>query len=182
MDTKIDPQSAFAITLANLLKNIHRFVSVEQPFSKKADEKGTDMGQFLVDNAVLAIKVEEKRVKLMEHLKPHVDVEVTYFSNWAGTATECVGLMLIVKPKTVHDVCNIVKGAIKYNLKVSYYVLPVQFHLTQHDPPTRLVVGALIIAGPLSFLTRALRSKWESSLIFAIFNLNQTNESCSIMV
>ena len=118
-------QGAFQTTLQSLYDTLKNFTSVEKPYSVKADEDGKTMGDFLVNNATLAVVVEEKRKalkKAMLSMKSKTsdppEVYVTYFQNWSKSIEESKGLMLIAKPQTAEQVSMLVKGARNCDIKV----------------------------------------------------------------
>lgn len=98
----------------NLIKDVIHFLSVEEPYSVKADKDGMEMADFMIKNADLASAMESKKEELIQESKVE-DVTVTYFKNWAHTLQ---GLMLYARPSKVEDVRSLVEACGKLGIKV----------------------------------------------------------------
>ena len=96
---------------------IKDIVDVEEPYSVQADEDGKQLAQFLIDHAELSAAINEKKDELKR--KSDVNVEVTYFKNWAGTRR---GLVLYARPTEIRDVENLVKACEELDIKINMLV------------------------------------------------------------
>ena len=100
----------------NLYQDIFKFVTEnETPNSVKADEEGIVMGEFIVENPMLAAIMRQKRDALQTMVGATPKVSVTYFQNWASTTGS--GLLLHAKPTTVAEVALLVEKARNWILK-----------------------------------------------------------------
>lgn len=122
IDSGILKKSEFIQTIAHIREDISAFISTEQPYSVKADREGISKGTFAVQNAALALEVNEMKDKLKDRIDKEVYLKVTYFQNWGRTADESNGLLILAKPKTVKQVCQLVKEARELGLKVHTHV------------------------------------------------------------
>ena len=98
------------------IKDVIKFLDVEEPYSAEADEDGIQLAEFLIENADISVAINDMKSKLMD--KSGVDkVQVTYFKNWAGTRR---GLVLYARPTFVRDVKKLVKACGELGIKVSF--------------------------------------------------------------
>ena len=117
------PPADIIETTKNLLRDIIRFVSVEEPTSVKLDQEGIAIGTFVAENADLVKTIKQVQDNLNAALggKPHIDI--TLFKNWAATIK---GFLLYARPKTLQEVKDVIKecpkaGVHKVNAQYYYY-------------------------------------------------------------
>lgn len=97
------------------IKDLLKFLDVEEPQSVKADEDGIQEADFLIANADISVAINDMKKKLID--QSGVDeVEVTYFKNWPGTLR---GLVLYARPTTIRDVKKLVKACGELGIKVA---------------------------------------------------------------
>ena len=91
-------------------------------YSNRADPVGLRRGQFVVDNARLAVKLDEDKKKLVA--ATGLDIGITHFENQAPSLSF---LVMLFKPKTRKDICTVIKTIRdpqnKINIKVCFPAL-----------------------------------------------------------
>ena len=96
------------------IKDVIKFLDIEEPYSAEADEDGIQLAEFLIQNADVSVAINDKKNKLID--ESGVDeVQVTYFKNWAGTLR---GLVLYARPTYIRNVKKLVKACGKLGIKV----------------------------------------------------------------
>lgn len=95
------------------IKDVLNFLDVEEPYSEDADEDGIQLAEFLIEHSTLAAAIKTKKKELKR--ASGVDVEVTYFKNWARTQH---GLLLYARPTYIREVKKLVRAAEELGIKV----------------------------------------------------------------
>ena len=122
-----DRDSAWGTTIKNMVADLKKFlISPQPPHCVHANEKGIQLGTFIVDNSEIATFVKSKKEALVVAMQAIHDVgdasvpevDITYFQNWGDTACDSTGLMLLSSPKTVDHVRKLILGAKECDLKV----------------------------------------------------------------
>ena len=130
-----DQDSALATTIRNMLADLAAFknflIMPQLPHCVHANEKGVQLGTFMVDNSEIATFVKTKKDALVAAMLNIDDVgddtvpevDITYFQNWGDNARDSTGLMLLSSPTTVDHVRKLILGAKECDLKVLAAVL-----------------------------------------------------------
>lgn len=84
--------------------------------SKKTDPFSIRSGEFIMENIEIAHTLKHLREKLQKRPElQDVEFSISSFENWGKTIKN---LLLYVKPKTRQNVCDIIKAAKEFNIKV----------------------------------------------------------------
>ena len=97
------------------IRDVIKFLDIEEPYSAEADEDGIQLAEFLIQNADISVAINNKKSKLIDK-SGFDEVQVTYFKNWAGTQR---GLVLYARPTYIRDVKKLVKACGELGIKVS---------------------------------------------------------------
>ena len=112
-----DSSRGFSTPWTQAIKDVIKFLDIEEPYSAEADEDGIQLAEFLIEHADLSIAIKEMKSKLIK--ESGVDeVQVTYFKNWAGTRQ---GMVLYARPTYIRDVKKLVKACGELGIKVSFF-------------------------------------------------------------